>query len=1025
MGKELEKGRPVFLSDKLFQKLSFTAEATQTFSNLIYWEERFSHLLGESHSNHPNNYQGEQFEGNIEEILPEIPPVVPGQEVKYKIWYHLQLDFNFEISLFVEELNSQKFFKLNRHTHLNSASLMKEISAEDLSWLAYFSDIDYGDGADYLQVFLPSNLDIVLLKALAQTGRLFIGERTVVTFDDDGQYFFNLSVQKNENNEESTNEEREWKVWGHFCSSGLVDSPKSLGLPKIDLWNVSLASASGLFLINERLCRFCNSETFPLIDLLQSGGPLFLPKLELGKFFKQLLGRWGKIPLLLSDKIKINTHYSTPSPILYLKSKSKIFTEMSDIHGLVCFKYFNSEFPGINHQEGTKDSPIKYDYRYDTKADLFLINLFYRNYDLENGLWQNIEQSDMAKFNFASKIFKFQPFKLMRLVYLLLENGWNVWAENLQIKILKDFIVDITTQNSWLEISLSIGNSASSFSKISAWQLVHMLKKRKLFIQLDDGTMGVLPEVWFDQLQALSSFGMVDSESDAWKFSKASALQLEGLEDNSHLRTDHYYRQICNELHNISGVIPKMPSATFTGILRGYQQYGLGWLHFLDQTGLGGCLADEMGLGKTVQVLAFLEDLRLDGEKRNDKKPATILIVPKSLLGNWQQEASKFAPYLKTMAIHRQHLPAIAQLIGEYDLLITSYGLIRNNMATLGKHLFNYIILDEAQIIKNSKTQIASAVKFLNGKNRLCLSGTPIENHIGDLFSLFDFLNPGLISPEFYRLTQVQNDNRIKMFFSGIRPLVLKRLKAEVIPDLPEKFEQELSLPLIPEQKEMYDNIKLYYQQQLSEKGDEKSFLQYKIFFLEGLMRLRQASCHPQLLSHAYHSPQKSNKVIFLLEKIQTLIESGHKALIFSQFTSFLKIIGHCLDELKLPYEYLDGHSQDRGQIVANFQENDNVQLFLISLKAGGLGLNLTAADYCFVLDPWWNPAVEKQAVDRIHRIGQQKNVFVYKLLSQNSVEEKIKELHKYKLNQADLLGSSDEAFLDKLTFEDFKYLFE
>lgn len=450
-----------------------------------------------------------------------------------------------------------------------------------------------------------------------------------------------------------------------------------------------------------------------------------------------------------------------------------------------------------------------------------------------------------------------------------------------------------------------------------------------------------------------------------------------------------------------------------------------------------------MGLGKTVQVLAYLDLKRFELQKGAGFR--SLLVCPRSLLEHWFQEAKKCAPRLKVFILHSSDVSRLASLFEHYDLLLISYGLVRLHVQALQKYPFDLLALDEAQLIKNSGAQITMAVNQLRGVQRLAISGTPIENHMGELFSLFEFLNPGFTNPALLKTldSPMQGDGSaqnslLTHFLKGIRPLVLRRLKREVAKELPEKLDHVVILPMIDRQETIYISLKNYYREQLKKHASELFY--NKSFFLEGLLRLRQTACHPLLLENAIlnqpgsqprfdenevSAETASNKFEFLIDKLKTLVSSNHKAIVFSQFTSLLKLFRKVLDDLEIPYEYLDGQSQDRMAIVTRFQENQEIPIFLAGIKTGGLGLNLTAADYCFILDPWWNPAIEQQAVDRIHRIGQDKTVTIYRMVSQNTVEEKMLLLKEKKQKIADQLMTADQSFLDQLTYEDFQFLFQ
>jgi SNF2 family DNA or RNA helicase len=462
----------------------------------------------------------------------------------------------------------------------------------------------------------------------------------------------------------------------------------------------------------------------------------------------------------------------------------------------------------------------------------------------------------------------------------------------------------------------------------------------------------------------------------------------------------------------------------FQGSLRHYQKEGLGWLSFLERLGLGGCLADDMGLGKTIQVLALLVRRRRVVQESGIAMRPSLVIVPKSLIFNWMEEAKRFAPELRLLNYTGQERTDSTDSLSQFDLVLTTYGTLRRDIIQHRKVDFDYVILDEAQSIKNATSQAAKACRLLGARQRLALTGTPVENHIGELWSIFEFLNPG----------QLGTAGRLKKFLAGgrgngselvaraVRPYLLRRTKTEVLSDLPQKTEQTLFCELGDQQRKAYDDLRQHYRNELTTRIGQQGIGRSRIAVLEALLRLRQAACHPGLIDAA-RIDDPSTKLDTLLEQLDEVLDEGHKVLVFSQFTSFLAILRRKLDAKGRTYEYLDGKTTDRQSRVERFQEDPECRLFLVSLKAGGQGLNLTAADYVYILDPWWNPAVEAQAIDRAHRIGQTRPVFAYRLIAQNTVEEKILALQDQKRELAASIISADTGILSGLTTEDVEML--
>jgi SNF2 family DNA or RNA helicase len=442
-------------------------------------------------------------------------------------------------------------------------------------------------------------------------------------------------------------------------------------------------------------------------------------------------------------------------------------------------------------------------------------------------------------------------------------------------------------------------------------------------------------------------------------------------------------------------------------------------MQFLREFGFGGCLADDMGVGKTAQVLAVLETRRAEGFG------PSLVVVPKSVMFNWREESARFTPRLSVLEHHGTARDT--SQIARHDLVLTTYGTMLRDVASLAKIQFDYVVLDEAQAVKNASTASAKAVRLLRGRHRLALSGTPVENHLGELWSLFEFLNPGMLGEA--KMLQMAggmarnpSEEARQLLSQALRPFILRRTKQQVARELPEKTEQTIFCELEGPQKKQYEELRQHYRVSLLDRVKTQGLGRSKMHVLEALLRLRQAACHPGLLD-VKRVDEPSAKLDTLLEQLAEVREGGHKALVFSQFTSLLSIVRRRLDEDKVRYEYLDGATNNRQAHVEAFQTDPEIGLFLISLKAGGLGLNLTAAEYVFLLDPWWNPAVEAQAVDRAHRIGQTRPVFAYRLIARDTVEEKVLQLQKTKRDLADAILSEDNSLIRDLKSEDLELL--
>ncbi|KGI79212.1 DEAD/DEAH box helicase, partial [Oleiagrimonas soli] len=454
--------------------------------------------------------------------------------------------------------------------------------------------------------------------------------------------------------------------------------------------------------------------------------------------------------------------------------------------------------------------------------------------------------------------------------------------------------------------------------------------------------------------------------------------------------------------------------------LRDYQREGLRWLNALDEAGVGGVLADDMGLGKTLQLLAHLQTLK---EADRLKHPA-LIVLPTSLIPNWQAEAARFVPALKVLTLHGPQRSDDFARIGEHDIVLTSYALLPRDLDTLKKQRFELVVLDEAQQVKNPRTQARRALLKLQTGRLLCLTGTPLENHLGELWSQVDLAVPGLLGDErafrrHYRgPIEKQNDQACQQRLNQrIAPFILRRTKAEVASELPAKTEITRRVVLDGKQRELYESLRLSLADELREVIAQRGIEHSGIIVLDALLKLRQACCDPRLVKlEAARGVRESAKMDLLLDMLPALIAEGRKVLLFSQFTEMLKLIGRELDRKRIRYVTLTGETRDRAEPVRRFQEGE-APLFLLSLKAGGVGLNLTAADTVIHYDPWWNPAAEAQAADRAHRIGQDKPVFVYKLITTGTVEERIEtmKVRKAELAAAVLEGGGSR---DRLKFD-------
>ncbi|HEX8930115.1 MAG TPA: DEAD/DEAH box helicase, partial [Actinomycetota bacterium] len=479
---------------------------------------------------------------------------------------------------------------------------------------------------------------------------------------------------------------------------------------------------------------------------------------------------------------------------------------------------------------------------------------------------------------------------------------------------------------------------------------------------------------------------------------RTAAADLAWLEERSGLALQggEALRQLGRQLREAGGAIPPVPlPESFAGTLRPYQAQGVAWLQFLRGAGLGGVLADDMGLGKTVQTLAHLVVEQAAG--RLDR-PA-LVVCPTSLVPNWLREAERFAPSLSVLSLHGPSRKQRFADIPRHDLVITTYPLLGRDHEVLTAQDWHVVVLDEAQTIKNPNAETTRQALRLKARQRLCLSGTPLQNHLGELWSLFDFLSPGFLgSPSAFRsryrtpIEKHGDTERQAILARRVRPFLLRRTKEEVAQELPPKTEILEPVELEPPQRAVYEAIRVAMHTKVQAAIAERGLARSGIIILDALLKMRQACCDPRLLKMASAKKAGSAKLDRLMELLEVLLGEGRRVLVFSQFTSMLALIEARLKQAGMPYVLLTGDTVDRSTPVRRFQAGE-VPVFLVSLKAGGVGLNLTAADTAIHYDPWWNPAVEDQATDRAHRIGQDRHVFVHRLVALGTIEEKMQAL--------------------------------
>lgn len=611
------------------------------------------------------------------------------------------------------------------------------------------------------------------------------------------------------------------------------------------------------------------------------------------------------------------------------------------------------------------------------------------------------------------------PARLSPVVRELVQRGWWVEADGRRYRSSGGMSLAVASGIDWFELT---GAMDFDGEEVALPDLLAAARSGAATVRLGDGSVGVLPEDWMESWGLLADLG--EQKDGAVRFGQNQGWLLDALlAEREQVRTDAGFEEHRARLREFTGIEAVQEPDEFQGTLRDYQREGLGWMRFLERVGWGGCLADDMGLGKTVQVLALLQQRKLEG----DRQGPALVVAPRSVVFNWMDEAARFTPDLVVLDYTGPERADVLERFPDADVIVTTYGILRRDVVGLRETVFDYLILDEAQFVKNSASQTSKASRVLEGRHRLALSGTPIENRLEELWSLFEFLNPGMLgrSSAFQRVAKgrrASGEGGEALLGAALRPFLLRRTKEQVAKDLPPKTEQTLSCELPRTQRRLYDQLRRHYRTALLRRADDDGVKRIKIQVLEALLRLRQAACHPGLVDAA-RKGEPAAKLDALVPLLHEVVEGGHKALVFSQFTSMLALVKERLDSEGLRYSYLDGATRDRRGAVSTFQKDPDCPLFLISLKAGGLGLNLTAADYVFLLDPWWNPAAEAQAIDRTYRIGQTRKVMAYRLICRDTVEERIQELQQKKRALFDTLLTDRNAVLSELTREDLELL--
>ncbi len=725
-----------------------------------------------------------------------------------------------------------------------------------------------------------------------------------------------------------------------------------------------------------------NASDKPQLNIIQSG---------IDQFRDQILEPFSRVFEIDFDKIKI----SKKLPKVKEETAIEKHVYLSDEEGeYIVFQ------PLLKYGE----SLVSPESKEKIWADKAKLSFRERNEELENEFISSFRalhpkfknQSDYFYLNVEEAM---ESLNLMQIIDQLQNNQVRVFGLNslksFQYNLNKpSFSIGLSSGTDWfdLKIDISFGDQ-----KVDLKQVQKAILKESNFVELNDGSIGILPKEWIEKYKKYFKLGQIKKdkiEISNYQFNIIDELYEQETNTPKFLTELYEKKKRLNNLQDLKSIPkPKHLQAS----LRPYQKEGLNWLVFLHENKLGGCLADDMGLGKTLQAIAFIQYLK--NLNPDEKISPHLVIAPTSLIFNWMAELKKFAPTLKVLDFIGPNRRDLLPEFDQQDVILTTYGSIVKDIEIHQKRTYNYIILDESQAIKNPQSQRFKTVRLLKGENRLALTGTPIENNTFDLYSQFSFLNPGIFgSIKHFKSTfseeidKNQDQYTSDLLARMIHPFILRRTKEQVAKELPSKTESVIYCEMGVEQRKVYDHFKHYFQQKLKEQIEDEGINKSQMYILQGLTKLRQICNSSALADREKDYGSESTKLDELTRHLKEKV-GNHKILVFSQFVGMLQLVKERLEKEEILFEYLDGQTKNREEKVNNFQNNPEIRVFLISLKAGGTGLNLTEADYVYLIDPWWNPAVESQAIDRCYRIGQDKKVMAYRMICKDTIEEKIVQL--------------------------------
>lgn len=802
-----------------------------------------------------------------------------------------------------------------------------------------------------------------------------------------------------------------------FQGSGAGGTGTGAGHTPPRLWGNfhALTSEPVWLLFNNELIRIENlQEAAPLLPFSDGTSSLRLTPLEMESFVEKTL---PKLPFALSVDLPVGENLRVISK--FDKRRLYLSENFETLRAELRFVYGNRELSGAHSY------PEALHFDSASGACMKIV----RDLIAEQQASKLVEESGL--FPRAPGVFENEGYGardwLLNHLPSLATLGFEIFGEknlhHYRVRRLPPRVqVAVASGQDWFDLELDIDFEGV---KLNIEELRRAFLHGSHFVRLADGSSAQLPEQWRQLFAHLFRFSKRDDKN--LRLSRYHVTLIDQLfREANAAHADAAVTANLKKLRNFTGIRSVAVPRQFKGTLRTYQHAGLNWFYFLQEFGFGGCLADDMGLGKTIQALALL----LSEKKRKVMTPS-LIVAPTSVVFNWQNEIARFAPSLRVLIHTGSERRRGTRAFQDYDIVLTTYGTLRRDIAFLKDFDFHYVILDESQNIKNASSQTGKAARLLRCTHRLALTGTPLENSTMELWSQFAFLNPGLLGPlrqfqmTFARPIERGGDHQAAAFLQKlVFPFILRRTKEQVARELPPKVENTYYCVMGEQQRKLYVQLRDFYRAAILGQIERKGLQKSRMKVLAGLMRLRQVACHPGLLPTCRDFSDEVGKFQALQELLEDILAENHKVLIFSQFVQMLKIIRRHLDATNVSYEYLDGQTRHRQACVEHFQNDPSVKIFLISLRAGGTGLNLTAADYVIHYDPWWNPAVEMQATDRTHRIGQRHSVFSYKLITKETVEEKILELQNRKKQLVEKLIITDTGLFKQLSVEDITGLF-